>query len=164
MTTLTSVAAVAAQTLANMTKVSNIYSATPPELPSSNKTIILQDNVFKDSDTLMENGSSSSPIDSVSSTNSQVISALTSGVTSISEEKLENEKFKKGRQMKNNSVAEKIESGKSTMTMNNDDAISPMAYKESKGEVPCTGQDNNNSTGTEMYTTNGKSNTILLYF
>ena len=78
MTTLTSVAAVAAQTLANMTKSSPILSTGSSETSKSGKTSSLHDINVSQKDPAKKHSSRALSIDSMISKNPQLFSSLTS--------------------------------------------------------------------------------------
>ena len=106
MTTLTSVAAVAAaQTLANMTKSSQMYSTTASQQSDSNKTTVQNDTPSEDTNINVMNGSSLSTISSLSPKHSQLFSTLTSNVKVLSEQKSDDGELKDGTITKKNSSA-----------------------------------------------------------
>ena len=139
MTTLTSVAAVAAQTLVNMTKSSQMYSRETTSEPSnSSKTIIISTSDTGSSevnDNAMTKRSSLSPTDTLSQpkSSSQLLRTLTDNAKRESEETLEDEKRIKT--VKYNSEFEQTGSGKCIRYVHmNNDGMSSVPDAENEGE------------------------------
>ena len=76
MTTLTSVAAVAAQTLANMTKASQIYGATMSDSSNTNKAIDDTSTISKECKSTLKNGCPPSITSSTNQQGSEIIYPL----------------------------------------------------------------------------------------
>ena len=155
MTTLTSVAAVAAQTLANMTKSSQMYSRkTTTEPSNSSKTIIISTSDTGSSevnDNAMTKRSSLSPTDTLSQpkSSSQLLRTLTETTKRESEETLEDEKRIKT--VKYNSEFEQTGSGKCIRYLDmNNDGMSSMPDAENEGENAYLDKQNNIPSGTTL--------------
>jgi hypothetical protein len=138
MTTLTSVAAVAAQTLANMTKSSQMYSRAATSEPSnSSKTIIISTSDTEANDNGMTKRSSLSPTGTLSAPriSSQLLRTLTENAKPDSDEILEDEKRNNEMNpLKYNSVFEQTGSGKRIRYLDmNNDGMSSVPDAENEG-------------------------------
>ena len=142
MTTLTSVAAVAAQTLVNMTKRSQMYSREKTSEPSnSSKTIIISTSdtsSLESIDNAMTNQSSLSPTDTLSPSKvtSQLLRTLTENAKPDSGEILEDRKrIDEVNTLKYNSDLEQTGSGKCIRYVHmNNDGMSSVPDAENEGE------------------------------
>ena len=147
MTTLTSVAAVAAQTLANMTKGSQILSAATSQPSNTDKKLVQNDIFFQDNDAAKKNGLPSLGIDSLLPKHSQLCFPLTSGIKAIPEQNSEAQHITNVLTTKGNSVPKTTTSDGSVIDAS-DDGLLAMKDNRNEDESADFGQNNNISTGT----------------